>query len=653
MQFTNIKLDSEGIISFESQGKICHNPFLIALQALVGNIVMDDYPPNVEYLVPRYYSLEDLDNPVFCKSCIKAMEWIKSHYVEVGDAILWNYDYDGEYEGNILKAPWHSSYGQSYVILSLVQWFFYTKEEEYERLLEKAIKGLVLPIEEGGCLNYDKNGIWFEEIIGENITHIFNAHLISLIALIKVKEYTTFTWVEEYIEKGLNCFYSYANQMDTGINSAYDRKKRYDCFWQIVPEDSGRNIFIKEVSIIDDEKEHSLDLSKPSCFEMGEQWIAGIDWTETDEEGYRGLLYGKSIHPIAPSGGERQNTYIYFTNIRCEKDYFTLKINYKVLEDTKLFIFKNCSEIGYYPLGYVNGIYLPKNSHMVEVKIPFCAIATHVSEVYHRYHIQLLEELNNLIPSFKVSYLIDKFRKYEDTFKEIKKMKLYSGGGTYPKLASLSISVNEQCGLYCKMCDLGIKNKESSMYRFMKNDHFQKELDAEVLLKRCKELKEKLEVVQFIGTEPTLYKKLPEVIKEMVSMGIRVTVTTNGINLKNMLIPLLDAGLMELYISIDGPSEVHNNIRGKERLFQDIMGVLEENKEAIKRAKEKGFQLGIGVAITPMNYEHLTRLVEEIKGTPIQSIWCTHMNYISPHIAEKHSICILIIPLELPVLMKK
>lgn len=185
------------------------------------------------------------------------------------------------------------------------------------------------------------------------------------------------------------------------------------------------------------------------------------------------------------------------------------------------------------------------------------------------------------------------------------------------------------------MCDLGIKNKESSMFYHMKHEN--QKLDPDLLIRRCKEYGSRLEVVQIVGTEPTLYPELPYLVRELRQCGFKVMVTTNGINLKNQLTPLIEAGLSELDISIDGPEAIHDEIRGKKGLFVEIMGLLNQEKERIREAKSHGFSLNIGVAITPMNYLHLEGLLEQIKDSEIETVWCTHMNYITEETAAVHS----------------
>ena len=406
MLFQNISFDKNNIISFSNGDKVCHNPFEVALQALLGEHVIDAYSNVSGNLIPRYYRLEDLDDVSEEMYAKAALTWIKKNYTVKGEAFLWNYDYDGEYEGNYLTAPWHSSFGQAYIILALLQ--YYKKDKKYESLLRGAIKGLLLPIDQGGCL-LDAGGFyWFEEIVGVNLTHIFNAHLVSLIALLKTSQYVEFGWVKPYIQKGLESFYQRMNQMDTGINSAYDIKEKYDCMWQLVPEDEGVSIGIRSIAIND----RKLTLSSLSCFEVGEEWIAGIEWSEVDADGYRKILHGKSIHPIAPAGGERQNTYVYFRNVKRGKDYIILKLDYKVDYDTHILIFKNCGEDGYLPLGYVDKVFLQKDKNEVIVRIPYVALASHVSKVYHRFHIQILEELDSLLVDFKGKALKKKFIEY-------------------------------------------------------------------------------------------------------------------------------------------------------------------------------------------------------------------------------------------------
>lgn len=631
MQFSGIAFDEEGIISFREEDRFCHNPFLVALQAVIGEYVLNDYYGKEGMLIPRYFCLEDLEDPTQCPVCRRAMEWLIAHAVSKGDACLWAYDFDGAYNGTQLTTPWYSAYGQAYVILALLQWSRF--DEQYQELLEKAVKGLLLSVGSGGCMLEMEDGVWFEEIVGSECTHIFNAHLISLIALLQVKERQGYEWLENPVDRGLRAFYQLMDRMDTGINSAYDSKKKYDCMWQLVPEDMGRQIRIRALAVSDEEGERELELSGMECFEVKDRWIAGIDWGVSDEEGYRPILQGEILHPEAVPGGERQNTFAYFKNVTCSDDCFTLRIDYKTEQDTALLLFKNCAEAGYQPLGYVSRVELPAEKQTARVRIPFSALAEHVPQMYHKYHIQLLEELDRLLPDFKGRYLIDKFRNYrmEQRLREFQRMQ------EPPILKGLSVSVNEQCGLYCKMCDLGIQNRNSSMFYYMKNEQERKELELDILVDRCREALGELEVVQIIGTEPTLWLKLPEAVATLTQLGVKVLVTTNGINLKNMLRPLVEAGLSELDISIDGPHDVHDEIRGKNGLFREIMLVLEENRELLDSAIPNGFQLRIGVAITPMNYRHLSELLDEIKGTPVRSVWCTHMNYITEETAARHT----------------
>lgn len=628
MQFQNIEFDENNIISFKNGDKYYHNPFEVALQALVGIHVIDVYKTPDGNLIPRYYNLADLDDLNGDEYAEAALLWLKNNYTIIEDAFLWNYDYDGEYEGNYLQAPWHSSFGQAYVVLALVQYCRWNSHD-YCDLLKGAIKGLILPIEKGGCLLDEGDYFWFEEIVGENMTHIFNAHLVSLIALLNARKYLHYDWLDNIIEKGLNSFYNHMEQMDSGINSVYDIRRKHDCMLQILPGDEGIDIAILSITM----ENRELLLSGQECFVNGEQWIAGIDWGDVDEEGYRKIKQGNIIHPVRPVGGERQNTYLYFMNIEPVKDFVTMNIKYKVNEDTFLLLNKNCAENGYCELGYINRVFLHKDKSEVSIHIPYVALAPHVSKIYHRFHIQLLEELDNFLEEFKGRYLINKFRSYDESIEKKLLSTERSGGG----IQGISVSVNEQCGLSCKMCDLGIQNKESSMYYFMKNKEQHRNLDVDILIQRCEEAKDTLRVVQFVGTEPTLYPELPKAVKALRSMGLEVLVTTNGINLQNMLEKLLDADISELDISIDGPAAVHDEIRGKSGLFHDIMSVLEVHRKKIEEAQSRGFRLGIGVAITPMNYTKLHGLLCELEGSVIQSVWCTHMNYITENIAFEHT----------------
>lgn len=105
-------------------------------------------------------------------------------------------------------------------------------------------------------------------------------------------------------------------------------------------------------------------------------------------------------------------------------------------------------------------------------------------------------------------------------------------------------------------------------------------------------------VVGVSGGEPLLYPELPSLLRTARDVGMRTTVTTNGMLLTERrlseLAPLTDV----LAISLDGHPDSHNRLRGNPRAF----GVLDRRMKAVERS-------GIPCAfITTLTLENLAEL---------------------------------------------
>ncbi|MHB8073344.1 D-glucuronyl C5-epimerase family protein [Desulfosporosinus fructosivorans] len=632
MPFIPIGFDEHGVIAFIKDGKKIYNPFEIAIQSMVGKNVLLPYEHSDGNLIPRYYPISYLPDPSKDTSAALAMNWIEANEERRINSGFWNYQYDIEYDSKMIHSPWRSSFAQANIALASLLWFKYTRLEKYKYLALRAIHGLILPIEQGGTSLDLDGGIWYEEIPAAP-THIFNAQLISILAMAEANQILETDEFQIWIDKGLAALYSKWVMMDTGNWSAYDIPNYLTFMLQLLPKDPAKSIKLKTVILTNGtENTNTIELSTDDCYIIKDQWIAGIDWGNPDEEGYREIKYGPGLHPIPVPTGERQNSYIYFENVKIRGQIVELSIHYKTEHETELLLFRYNFKGEMVPLGFVPAIPIFKGEHWSTVRIPVSALGSALSEVYHKYHILLLEELQRSLPNTKIGRVISKYRIYLSNWKSS------NFSGIKPvNLSSMYVSLNSECGLSCKMCDIGQKNTQASIYKNLHPSN-KSELDPDLLIRRCREARDSLQTVHFIGTEPTLYTKLPYLVAELKKLQLNVIVTTNGINLERMLPDLLGAGLDQLWISIDGPAEIHDNIRGKQGLFENIMKALNSNRALILNHKQKHeFSLNVSCAVTPLNYMDLEGLIKETGMEPIDTYWFTHMNYVTENIAREHT----------------
>jgi MoaA/NifB/PqqE/SkfB family radical SAM enzyme len=168
-----------------------------------------------------------------------------------------------------------------------------------------------------------------------------------------------------------------------------------------------------------------------------------------------------------------------------------------------------------------------------------------------------------------------------------------SGGAAGPaRKAILQIHPSLRCNLSCSHCYSG----SGPMART--------ELDAAIVCDVISDAaKMGYEVVSVSGGEPLMYGGLDEVLTHAKSLGLHTTVTTNGFfsgqERLNRLRDLVDV----LAISLDGPPEVHNEIRGSSRAFAQLQTGLDHVRKA-------EIPFGFIHTLTARNWEHMLWVAE-------------------------------------------
>jgi len=111
------------------------------------------------------------------------------------------------------------------------------------------------------------------------------------------------------------------------------------------------------------------------------------------------------------------------------------------------------------------------------------------------------------------------------------------------------------------------------------------------------------QVVSVSGGEPLMYGGLDAVLAHAKWLGLHTTVTTNGFftgrERLNRLRELVDV----LAISLDGPPEIHNGIRGSAHAFERLEAGLENVRQA-------GIPFGFIHTLTQRNWEYLLWVAE-------------------------------------------
>jgi MoaA/NifB/PqqE/SkfB family radical SAM enzyme len=197
-------------------------------------------------------------------------------------------------------------------------------------------------------------------------------------------------------------------------------------------------------------------------------------------------------------------------------------------------------------------------------------------------------------------------------------------------------SVNSVCNLYCKMCDVGNPSPDSNFFKNLRIDGKLTEIRLDRFRSVVDEVAPYRPMISITSTEPLMYKPLGEAIAHARRRGLDVAVTTGGYTLPKRAAELVEAGLVRLNVSIDGPPELHNRIRGRKDSFQRSTEGIVLLKEAARR-KGGRVEVLVNYTITNMNHHALVDTYDVLAPFPVDRINYTYMSYVTPEMASDHN----------------
>lgn len=195
------------------------------------------------------------------------------------------------------------------------------------------------------------------------------------------------------------------------------------------------------------------------------------------------------------------------------------------------------------------------------------------------------------------------------------------------------LGVNNVCNLHCKMCDVGTKNLESNFAQNLVGSH-PINMPLELLQKIIDQTatyfpKAKL---GYAFTEPLVYPHLEDSLDYANKKNIATSITTNALTLKQKARIITKYKNTELYISLDGPQDIHNQIRGHKKSFQKAIEGIEE---VLKLQPETS--ISVFCVITEWNIGYLVKFLDFFKNYPLQQIGFMHTNFTPQDIANNHN----------------
>ena len=185
------------------------------------------------------------------------------------------------------------------------------------------------------------------------------------------------------------------------------------------------------------------------------------------------------------------------------------------------------------------------------------------------------------------------------------------------------------CNLSCKTCN--IWKKEFSEQRLTSAP-----LTKQDLFNIQKRLAQAgIQQITFVGGEPLLFPGIFEHIQNSCDLGMRSAIVTNGTLLTpRMSHKLVEAGLHTLIVSIDGPDQIHDNIRGNHGVLSRVV----ENILYLGRQKKKeGWKIPkikIYSTISRLNQTSIPSLLSIAQRLDVNAIRFQLISVVSPAIRD-------------------
>jgi len=206
------------------------------------------------------------------------------------------------------------------------------------------------------------------------------------------------------------------------------------------------------------------------------------------------------------------------------------------------------------------------------------------------------------------------------------------GRGRSNSSEAITLFLTHRCNLRCKMCG---QWGESGITKKGAPGDIKKELALDELKKVIDDVGRFRPNITLFGGEPLLYPHCPDLINYIKKKNMHCLMITNGSMLEKAAREIVEAGLDELNVSLDGGRELHDEIRGMPGLFDKIMnGLREINHFKEEGGKRKPF-INLQCTITKYNYRCLEQMLSVAEEAKAESLTFHNLIFLGKELIQK------------------
>ena len=202
----------------------------------------------------------------------------------------------------------------------------------------------------------------------------------------------------------------------------------------------------------------------------------------------------------------------------------------------------------------------------------------------------------------------------------------------------LTLGINNVCNLHCKMCDVGLGESGTNFWANLIGDN-PHNMTLEVLheiLRQARAFRPRPRI-SLATTEPLIHPKIVEFTRAIVSQGFYCVIVSNGSMLPRLAPELVDIGVHEIMLSVDGPAAVHNQIRGGKESFEKLYRGAELVAANRARLGRRYPLVRLSFTVSQDNYGHILDFIQAVEPLRPDAIHISHLNFITDGMAQAHN----------------
>lgn len=224
------------------------------------------------------------------------------------------------------------------------------------------------------------------------------------------------------------------------------------------------------------------------------------------------------------------------------------------------------------------------------------------------------------------------FRAFRRRFLSYLTYRFLNGYSAYPETISLFLTY--RCNLRCKMCGQWGMVGSSKDYP---PETLRTQLSVDEIEALLDDVKSFRPSITLFGGEPLIYAEWPKIVWIVKEREMRCNIITNGVLLKDNAEKIVELGVDEIIFSLDGPRDIHDDMRDSPGTFDRAYEGFKRLKEIKSLNKKRIPLVNISSTVFEINYERLDEVVRIAEEMDATSVTFHHLIFVGKETYTEHN----------------